>query len=418
MLKDKTLRYNQDGFASIVIALILIIVLGLITVGFAQLARREQQDALDKQLANQASYAAESGVNDVYNAIYSSAASEQNWIAAATGQPTNPSLGTITPTKCLDYTQIKAINPNSTNLNPNVIDSQTSVSYSCILLNLTPSNLGGTGLPADKTKDLSFQSTTGNLTSLTFSWQSASTNSPGKHTNYSLPTTYPLSNFSAWNPSNSDGTQDSGPVVQLTLTPTNGSLPNPLYRNNLISNTFTAYLYPGPSTDASCPVSNTNSACTVTAANPSSSQAPILDGGCNPYHLPTQNYDCSVTLNLPGNANAYEASITGYYDLTDYSINGIENPGGGAPSAQANFIGEAVIDVTAKAKNVLKRIQVVTQPCATDSSCSASPGALVGAVCKREQTYPVAGGPDVTNFISPTSGGPPSVTSGDCYPYP
>src|SRR4051794_12557602 len=62
-------RFGEDGFASIVIALVMITVLALITVSFAQLARREQQSALSKQLASQANYAVESGINDLKNKI-------------------------------------------------------------------------------------------------------------------------------------------------------------------------------------------------------------------------------------------------------------------------------------------------------------------------------------------------------------
>src|SRR5580658_8830161 len=69
MHKRNKIATDEKGFASIVIALILIIVLALLTVAFAQLARREQADALDKQLAVQANYAAETGINDAYTYI-------------------------------------------------------------------------------------------------------------------------------------------------------------------------------------------------------------------------------------------------------------------------------------------------------------------------------------------------------------
>ena len=66
-IKQLTLN-NQNGFAALVVALIIIIVLSLITVGFAQLMRNDQAAALSKQLSSQAYYAAESGVNDAYEA--------------------------------------------------------------------------------------------------------------------------------------------------------------------------------------------------------------------------------------------------------------------------------------------------------------------------------------------------------------
>src|ERR1039458_10050844 len=65
------IKDDQSGFASIVIASVIILVLSLITVGFAQLMQREQRSALDRQLSSQAYYAAESGINDAVSAINS-----------------------------------------------------------------------------------------------------------------------------------------------------------------------------------------------------------------------------------------------------------------------------------------------------------------------------------------------------------
>lgn len=55
---------QQRGFVSIVVCLIIMVILSLITVGFARLMSREQRQAIDRQLSTQAFYAAESGVND------------------------------------------------------------------------------------------------------------------------------------------------------------------------------------------------------------------------------------------------------------------------------------------------------------------------------------------------------------------
>jgi hypothetical protein len=55
---------NQDGFVSIVVCMIIMVILSMVTIGFAQLMGREQRQALDRQLSMQAFYAAESGVND------------------------------------------------------------------------------------------------------------------------------------------------------------------------------------------------------------------------------------------------------------------------------------------------------------------------------------------------------------------
>lgn len=54
---------KEDGMASFMVTTVLILVISLIVVGFSQVARRNQREALDRQLSTQAFYAAESGVN-------------------------------------------------------------------------------------------------------------------------------------------------------------------------------------------------------------------------------------------------------------------------------------------------------------------------------------------------------------------
>jgi len=58
------MRKNEQGFVSIVVTLIIMIILSLVTLGFARLMSREQEQALDRQLSSQAFYAAETGVNN------------------------------------------------------------------------------------------------------------------------------------------------------------------------------------------------------------------------------------------------------------------------------------------------------------------------------------------------------------------
>jgi hypothetical protein len=64
MKHDTTAQLNQQGFVSIVVCLIIMVILSLVTIGFAQIMSREQRSAIDRQLSTQAFYAAESGVND------------------------------------------------------------------------------------------------------------------------------------------------------------------------------------------------------------------------------------------------------------------------------------------------------------------------------------------------------------------
>ena len=64
-----TIRRDESGLAAITVTLIILGIVTLITVGFATLMRREQRQALDRQLSTQAFYAAESGVNLARKAI-------------------------------------------------------------------------------------------------------------------------------------------------------------------------------------------------------------------------------------------------------------------------------------------------------------------------------------------------------------
>jgi Tfp pilus assembly protein PilV len=107
----KKLHQSESGIASLIITLILMIVISLIVLGFAQVARREQRGSLDRQLSTQAFYAAESGVNDVKALLQSL-----------------PANSIQVKKKCLaDATESSYSSLNYT------LDSGTGVSYSCIL---------------------------------------------------------------------------------------------------------------------------------------------------------------------------------------------------------------------------------------------------------------------------------------------
>jgi Tfp pilus assembly protein PilX len=63
MIQNQNLRTSQSGMVAITVTLILMIVISLIVIGFSTTVRREQRQGLDAQLSSQAFYAAESGVN-------------------------------------------------------------------------------------------------------------------------------------------------------------------------------------------------------------------------------------------------------------------------------------------------------------------------------------------------------------------
>src|SRR6185312_12285926 len=119
--------HPQAGFASLIIAIVLVLVLSLITVGFAQLMRREQKSALDKHLSSEAYYAAESGVNDAAKAINDGYTASKTTCDINQDQPG----GVVTAQPGSNYL-----------LHPVISGSSTSgVSYPCLLINPLPTTL-------------------------------------------------------------------------------------------------------------------------------------------------------------------------------------------------------------------------------------------------------------------------------------
>src|SRR4051794_27185754 len=108
---------GQAGLVSIIVTLIMMLVISLIVVGFAEITRRNGSEALERQLSTQAYYAAETGINDTLNGMQG-------------------------PTPALDLTSAAAANYNTdcsaaiSNLgNKNVLSTAgTGVAYTCLLI--------------------------------------------------------------------------------------------------------------------------------------------------------------------------------------------------------------------------------------------------------------------------------------------
>src|SRR4051812_1988899 len=103
------LHTDARGVVSIIVTILIMLVLSLIILGFAQLVRREQRQSLDRQLSTQAFYAAETGVNDAIKAL-------------------NNSVLTGKKSDC---------DPDGLGLGANVnkLDASGTVSYVCVLVN-------------------------------------------------------------------------------------------------------------------------------------------------------------------------------------------------------------------------------------------------------------------------------------------
>jgi Tfp pilus assembly protein PilX len=366
MPKTNRLQNEERGFASIVVALILVIILALVTTGFAQLARREQQSALDKQLANQAYYAAESGVNDVIRGIKAGLQS--------------PVPGGVTPITVATpgIGSNKCVNPVSLGLNA-VIDAVNDVQYTCVIVNMTPPTLSY-DVKAGSQRSSTFTpvpAPSGPTTiSLTIQWGSGDATPANQHTNFRASAATPsFPPSSTWNAPNG-----SPPLLQFSVTPFDS---NNFSRASLTSNTFTAYLYPTSSSLGfnPCPAGVNAGTTTCTAYN-LAQQAPIVKARCQNSATPP----CSVTVfSIPYNpvgANTYLINFLDFYDDAAVNVNNLTIGG-----STVNF-GNAqdYIDVTGKARNVLKRIRVSVTP----STPIPTPNAAIQAkdICKHFQTAP------------------------------
>lgn len=349
--KIKSLRNNEQGFASMVIALILIIILGLLTVGFAQLARREQQNALQKQLSTQAFYAAESGINDMVKVI------QQAFNNPSTAIPSLATLQSVRPNQCLEKQGVVGLPSNN-------IDPSTATSYSCVLLNLQPPVLTWSGVSPGADESATF-STTGALNRLTVYWA----------TDNHQTTPRVVCASGCFPPAARWG---SPAVLQVSITPLNS-----ITRASMIAETFTVYLYPSKGGG-------------LVAYDPNNQGQIINASNCNGVGT----YPCSVTIaGIPGAANEqYLVHILDYYDVSNIAIgNALGGPTGTQP---LNFVGgQAQIDVTGKARYVLKRIQVAS-PLTPPEKYPGPPYVVQGQnICKRLQTEPTITNPNGTDFI-------------------
>lgn len=325
MSQKNTARLNEKGFASIVIALIFIVLMALLTVGFAQLARREQQNALNKQLAGQASYAAETGINAAYEDIKSGKITSDG--AGGTLQAdANNCMPAIT-------TDPTAATYNAGGGTSHPVNANSGVAYSCLLVSLQTPNLVSNNVSPGSGRHMNF-GTTDPLSSITIYWGSDT----GHNTNFpasvgALPTA------AAWSASGYP------PVIEFSLTPVGALSSQSDPQQYLVNSTFNIYLYPSAGGSE-----------TVTF-NPAV-QGQKVSGGCNtgdprdPATEPAaKDFPCKVTINGL-NGDNYIVHYLDFYDISNIYVNGKTTSGGGA-----QFTGEPQIDVTGKARGVLKRLQ-------------------------------------------------------------
>lgn len=348
--KYKALKQNDKGFASIIIAITLVIITSLITIGFARLANTEQEQVTNRQLSNQAYYAAESGINDAAKALNEGFIANKQKCGPL--QPTDPGFSS----------------PGGASLRNNDVDivpgNQTGapVEWTCLLIDPAPSTLEYSPVGTTTPKLFRFSGVAANGTTpvsvnrLTFSWQDAdpantSFRSGSGISNSAFP---PLS---GWN---------SVGLLRVTITPL-GILDRDALRNR----TYTAYLYP---TTAASSTVNYNPAASVSGQ--------ILNGGCSTAVTSTKPRFCQASINMPSlpASEKYLVSLRSVYSKTNVSIS--INSG----SARA-FGAQAKVDSTGRSQDVLKRLQVRI-PARNEYYYPGFAAEASGDICKDLGVYP------------------------------
>lgn len=307
MHKPLRLNSNQQGIASIMVTLIIMVVLSLIVLGFAANTRREQRQSIDNQLKSQAYYAAESGINDA-----------QKYIKTQLSSST-----LIDPiTDCVGSNSFPVKSGIS-----NTIDGATT-SYSCLLIDPTPPKITYANIASASSVAFPIKAPPASpaFTELNISWQGTAA------TRVYSACSSPAGNFpndSGW-PS-----QCSAGLLRIDLTPVNS-----LDRDSLIVNTKSFILQP------------VNGGGSASIGVGSIGAGDVIGVNCSATAIPapTTPKDCNFKIGLSGSSDYY-MRVRPIYRGASMQFTG--QTGTKFKDAQA------IVDSTGKATDILKRLQVV-----------------------------------------------------------
>lgn len=332
--KSKVLS-NQQGMVAIVVTSVLMIVISLIVIGFTQAIRNEQRQALDNQLSTQAFYAAESGVNLAKNKINAALAADPN--------------ANVSKTSCPEADPYTA-GSYAVDAGANSTDSAVT----CLLVNDRPDSQEFQNVSSNAKSTRIAPDTGETISSLFFSWQSTSNGSAVSAT-CSSGTSLPA----AW------GCEQS--ILRVDLVPLAASFS----QSNLQSNQLTVFLRPevgGPGPASLTYVTNAGGLILQTTCQ---NNTPAVDS----------NYVCTAEIkSLPDTGQyGFAVRMLSLYGSSSVSVYAKNSSG-----TKIKVKGQYVIDSTARAVDVIRRIQARVSAKANDTESWAlqTDGAGEG-VCKQ-----------------------------------
>lgn len=321
---------KEAGMVAIMVTLILMIVISLIVLGFAQISRRNQRQTLDRQLSTQAFYAAETGINDAAELIKNALATG----VAVADKPDCQSNGggfyaSLTP----------------------VISAANNVEYTCLTVDPTPGSLVYSDVGTTGTVVPLIAVGGGTISRINLTWQAKGEGLP------------PVTNCPATNNASVFRKTDLWDcrygVLRFDLVPTAGALTYDGLQNATMT-AFVVPVRPGGTATAN-PIGYTTG------------------GGNNRLGVICSDTNCSLSINGLG-ATQYYMRVSSIYQNVSLLIEAFD-----PASTKLSMEGaQAVIDVTGKAEDVLRRIQVRV-PLSGSSSNELSDYAIQSneAICKR-----------------------------------
>ena len=320
---------KQQGFVSIIVASILMVLLSLVTVGFSQFMQREQRQALDRQLSAQAFYAAETAVNDVYREIRAGNIVAEKADCDTSSQPFGGVLGSDI--------------------------SDDTVAYSCLTIDPTPARLvyDNGAIDINSATVVPLNSESGNFSSVDFSWSGRASRSDLRTMSCAAGDVNRPENFNA----------DEVPMLRVDLI----DLSTGVTRDNLFNNARTFFLMPA----ANCGDT------TINYATSNANNGNFTYIRCSG----TGSYPCSVEFTGLTSPN-YVARVRSVYQSADLEITG------STPAGTASFVDAQIeVDATGKANDVLRRIKVNFST--TGSTDFVPAGAAHGyqGFCKQLEIY-------------------------------
>lgn len=339
----QTVKNDQRGMAALVVVMVMMFVISVTVLGFAQVVRREQRNVLDNQLSTQAYYAAESGLN-----LAQAKVKEK----LLTGTP--PAKDRCTDDAGYGFTTADFKFTD-------VAGNDQNAEITCVLIDpeleyLEYQRVGMTAVP------LLVKAKSGTITNIFISWETTSAGQANvlgngcDGGNTFEPTT------AAW-----DCAQ---PLLRLDLVPTTAGATTAI---NAANAQFTTFLSPkrGP---AAAPVN-------YATIGTSGVQVNAIDCRAARGSSPDNPRKCTANISV--------ASISGAeYALRLMSIYGDSNVTVFAKNSSGTLVtligGQIQVDVTARAADVLKRLQA-RMPVGGSTPVPDFAVSAGGGVCKRYQ---------------------------------